>query len=79
MKLYLWDQAATVFYKFTASADTSVILLVMTLNRKRIRGTLALSSISSSHDFIDKDSNPQSTTSIVRLNSNPEFAKKVNA
>ncbi|KAF2546065.1 hypothetical protein F2Q70_00023041 [Brassica cretica] len=38
MKLYLWDQAATVFYKFTASADTSVILLVMTLNPKRIRG-----------------------------------------
>lgn len=41
--------------------------------------TLALSSISSSHVFIDKDSNPQSTTSIVRLNSNLEFAKKVNA
>ncbi|KAH0862201.1 hypothetical protein HID58_079412, partial [Brassica napus] len=38
--------------------------------------TLALSSISSSHVFIDKDSNPRSTTSIVRLNSNPEFAKK---
>ncbi|WZY87835.1 hypothetical protein YC2023_044570 [Brassica napus] len=41
--------------------------------------TLALSSISSSHVFIDKYSNPQSTTSIVRLNSNLEFAKKVNA
>lgn len=38
MKLYLWDQAATVFYKFTASADTSVILLVMTLNSEHIRG-----------------------------------------
>ncbi|WZZ85350.1 hypothetical protein YC2023_113929 [Brassica napus] len=43
--------------------------------------------MSSSRFFIYKDSNPQSTTSVnplwfaycVRLNSNPELAKKVNA
>ncbi|KAG5374713.1 hypothetical protein IGI04_039309 [Brassica rapa subsp. trilocularis] len=43
MKLYLWDQAATDFCKkFNSCANTATVLLVTTVNTKRLGDTLAL-------------------------------------
>ncbi|KAF8101846.1 hypothetical protein N665_0201s0159 [Sinapis alba] len=79
MKLYLWDEAARVFYKkFTSSEDTPTVLLVTTVNPKTLGGNMALSSMSSSRVFLDKDIQP--TIDYVNwLSSNPETAKRVNA
>ncbi|KAF8097496.1 hypothetical protein N665_0286s0007 [Sinapis alba] len=49
MKLYLWDQAAMDFCsKFNSSESTPTVVLVTTVNPKRLGGTLALTSMSSS-------------------------------
>nr|VDD35830.1 unnamed protein product [Brassica oleracea] len=59
MKLYLWDQAATVFcQKFKSYGSTPRVLLVTTMNPKRIGGTLALTSMTSSRVFMDNDVQP---------------------
>ncbi|KAL0788850.1 hypothetical protein Bca101_005096 [Brassica carinata] len=59
MKLYLWDQAATVFcQKFKSYGSTPRVLLVTTMNPKRIGGTLALTSMTSSRVFMDIDVQP---------------------
>ncbi|CAN7000408.1 unnamed protein product [Brassica rapa subsp. trilocularis] len=79
MKLYLWDQAAKDFYKkFTSSEDTPTVLLVTTVNPKTVTGNLALSSMSSSRVFIDKDIQP-TIDYFSWLSSNPEIGKQVNA
>ncbi|CAN6839902.1 unnamed protein product [Brassica oleracea] len=59
MKLYLWDQAATIFcQKFKSYGSTPRVLLVTTMNPKRIGGTLALTSMTSSRVFMDIDVQP---------------------
>ncbi|KAF2568989.1 hypothetical protein F2Q70_00025684 [Brassica cretica] len=59
MKLYLWDQAATDFCKkFNSCENTPSVLLVTTVNPKRLGGTLALTSISSTRVFMDYDVQP---------------------
>ncbi|KAG2321788.1 hypothetical protein Bca52824_015001 [Brassica carinata] len=59
MKLYLWDQAATAFcQKFKSYGSTPRVLLVTTVNPKRIGGTLALTSMTSSKVFMDIDVQP---------------------
>ncbi|CDY69335.1 BnaAnng30050D [Brassica napus] len=49
MKLYLWDQAAVDFCKkFKSSDNTPSVILVTTVYPKRLGGTLALTSMTSS-------------------------------
>ncbi|KAF3577769.1 hypothetical protein DY000_02030519 [Brassica cretica] len=61
MKLYLWDQAATDFCKkFNSCENTPTVLLVTTVNTKRLGGTLALTSMSSTRVFMDYDVQPTS-------------------
>ncbi|KAF8118636.1 hypothetical protein N665_0003s0011 [Sinapis alba] len=79
MKLYLWDQAAIDFCnKFNSSESTPTVVLVTTVNPKRLGGTLTLTSMSSSRVFIDHDV-PPTRDYLTWLSSNPEIAKKVNA
>ncbi|KAF8113318.1 hypothetical protein N665_0051s0013 [Sinapis alba] len=79
MKLYLWDQAATDFCKkLNSSQNTPTVLLVTTVNTKRLGGTLALTSMSSSRVFMDHDS-PPTRDYLIWLGTNPEIAKQVNA
>ncbi|KAF8114174.1 hypothetical protein N665_0040s0029 [Sinapis alba] len=79
MKLYLWDAAAREFYnKFTSSENTPTVLMVTTVNPKNLGGNLALSSMSSSRVFLEKDI--QTTLEYINwLSANPEIAKRVNA
>ncbi|CAF1936877.1 unnamed protein product [Brassica napus] len=59
MKLYLWDQAATDFIKkFNSCENTPTVLLVTTVKTKRLGGTLALTSMSSTWVFMDNDVQP---------------------
>nr|VDC58187.1 unnamed protein product [Brassica rapa] len=59
IKLYLWDQVATEFCrKFKSCETTPTVLLVTTVNTKRLGGTLALTSMSSSRVFMDYDVQP---------------------
>ncbi|CAN6870085.1 unnamed protein product [Brassica oleracea] len=59
MKLYFWDQAATEFCtKFKTFENTPTVILVTTVNPKRLRGTLALTSMSSTRVFMDYDVQP---------------------
>ncbi|CAF2075510.1 unnamed protein product [Brassica oleracea var. botrytis] len=79
MKLYLWDQAATDFCKkFNSCANTPTVLLVTTVNTKRLGGTLALTSMSSTRVFMDYDVQPTKDY-FTWLGSNPEIAKQVSA
>uniref|UniRef100_A0A0D3DMJ1 DUF223 domain-containing protein n=1 Tax=Brassica oleracea var. oleracea TaxID=109376 RepID=A0A0D3DMJ1_BRAOL len=56
MKLYLWDKAASDFSeKFKASGGTGRVILVTTLNPKRLGVALALSSMTPSRVFLDTD------------------------
>ncbi|CAN7025147.1 unnamed protein product [Brassica oleracea var. botrytis] len=56
IKLYLWDQVATEFYrKFKSCETTPTVLLVTTVNTKR-QG--AITSMSSSRVFMDYDVQP---------------------
>ncbi|KAF2568848.1 hypothetical protein F2Q68_00025079 [Brassica cretica] len=79
MKLYLWDQAATDFCKkFNSCENTPTVLLVTTVNTKRLGGTLALTSMSSTRVFMDYDVQPTKDY-LTWLSSNPEIANQVSA
>ncbi|CDY09930.1 BnaC08g45210D [Brassica napus] len=79
MKLYLWDHAATDFCKkFNSYENTPIVLLVTTVNTKRLRGTLALTSMSSTRLFMDYDVQPTKDY-FTWLASNPEIANQVSA
>ncbi|KAF8104799.1 hypothetical protein N665_0167s0015 [Sinapis alba] len=79
MKLYLWDQAATEFFKkFNAIENTPSVLLVTTVNPKRLGGTLCLTSMTSSRVFIDNDVQ-QTKNYMTWLVSNPQSTKEVKA
>ncbi|KAG2280159.1 hypothetical protein Bca52824_051379 [Brassica carinata] len=59
MNVYLWDEAAESFrLKFDASAATPTVLLVTTVNPKKLGGKLCLSSMSSSRVFLDEEVDP---------------------
>uniref|UniRef100_A0A0D3AQK0 Replication factor A C-terminal domain-containing protein n=1 Tax=Brassica oleracea var. oleracea TaxID=109376 RepID=A0A0D3AQK0_BRAOL len=77
MKFYLWDQTATDFCKkFNSCENTPTVLLVTTVNTKRLGGTLALSSMSSTRVFMDYDVQP-TRDYFTWLGSNPEIANQV--
>ncbi|KAG2289177.1 hypothetical protein Bca52824_048781 [Brassica carinata] len=79
MKLYLWDQAATDFCnKFNSCESTPTVLLVTTVNTKRLGGTLALTSMSSTRVFMDYDVQP-TRDYFTWLSSNPKIANQVSA
>ncbi|KAH0873233.1 hypothetical protein HID58_070595 [Brassica napus] len=59
VNIYLWDQAAENFRrKFDESVTTPIVLLVTTVNPKRLGGKLCLSSMSSSRVFLDQEVDP---------------------
>uniref|UniRef100_A0A0D3DFW7 Replication factor A C-terminal domain-containing protein n=1 Tax=Brassica oleracea var. oleracea TaxID=109376 RepID=A0A0D3DFW7_BRAOL len=79
MKLYLWDQAATEFcQKFKTFENTPTVILVTTVNPKRLGGTLALISMSSTRVFMDNDFQP-TIKYFTWLGCNPDTAKQVSA
>ncbi|XP_033145342.1 uncharacterized protein LOC103847673 [Brassica rapa] len=79
MKLYLWDHAATDFCKkFNSCKSIPTVLLVTTVNTKRLGGTLALTSMSSTRVFMDYDVQP-TRDYFSWLSSNPEIANQVRA
>ncbi|CAF2041297.1 unnamed protein product, partial [Brassica rapa] len=79
MKHYLWDQAAVDFCKkFKSSDNTPSIILVTTVYPKRLGGTFALTSMTSSRVFLDYDVQPTKEY-ISWLGRNPDIAKQVNA
>ncbi|XP_013632879.1 PREDICTED: uncharacterized protein LOC106338455 [Brassica oleracea var. oleracea] len=56
INVYLWDEAVENFrLKFEACAATPTVLLVTTVNPKRLGGKLCLSSMSSSRVFLDEE------------------------
>ncbi|KAF3499389.1 hypothetical protein F2Q69_00040174 [Brassica cretica] len=70
---------ATEFYKkFKSSETTPTVLLVTTVNTKRLGGTLALTSMSSSRVFMDYDVQP-TIDYFGWLSSNPAIAEHVDA
>ncbi|WZY94533.1 hypothetical protein YC2023_066862 [Brassica napus] len=79
MKLYLWDKAASEFCeRFKASGGTARVILVTTLNPKRLGGALALSSMAPSRVFLDTD--VQATRDYLNwMNMNLDVANRVNA
>ncbi|KAH0877812.1 hypothetical protein HID58_065206 [Brassica napus] len=79
MKLYLWDKAASEFCeRFKASGGTARVILVTTLNPKRLGGALALSSMAPSRVFLDTD--VQATRDYLNwMNTNLDVANRVNA
>ncbi|CAN6994359.1 unnamed protein product [Brassica oleracea var. botrytis] len=64
--------------KFKSYEKTPTVLLVTTVNTKTLEGTLALTSMSSSHVFIDYDVQP-TIDYFGWLGSNPDIAEQVNA
>ncbi|KAF8045909.1 hypothetical protein N665_4216s0003 [Sinapis alba] len=79
MKVYFWDQAATDFCKkFKSYANTPTVLLVTTVNTKRLGGTLALTTMPSSRVFMDYDVQP-TIDYFTWLGSNPEIVKQFSA
>ncbi|KAL0855178.1 hypothetical protein Bca101_060330 [Brassica carinata] len=78
LKLCLWDQAASEFWKkFRASGGTARVVLVTTLNPKRY-GVLSLSSMTPSRVFLDGDI--QETRDYLGwLSSNQDVANRLNA
>ncbi|CAF1929194.1 unnamed protein product [Brassica oleracea] len=79
MKLYLWDKAASDFSeRFKASGGTARVILVTTLNPKRLGGALALSSMTPSRVFLDTD--VQATRDYLTwMNMNLDVANRVDA
>ncbi|CAN6987051.1 unnamed protein product, partial [Brassica rapa subsp. trilocularis] len=78
MNVYLWDEAAESFrVKFDASASTPTVLLVTTVNPKRLGGKLCLSSMSSSRVFLDEEVDP-SKEYLAWLATNPAVTSLVN-
>ncbi|KAL0897336.1 hypothetical protein Bca101_081297 [Brassica carinata] len=81
MKLYLWDKAAVDFCKkFKAYENTPSVILVTTLNPKRLGGVrrLSLCSLSSSRVFFDLDVQP-TRDYLTWLGLNSDVANRVNA
>ncbi|KAL0875482.1 hypothetical protein Bca101_025187 [Brassica carinata] len=79
MKLYLWDKAAVDFCKkFKAYENTPSVILVTTLNPKRLGGALSLCSLSSSRVFFDLDVQP-TRDYLTWLGLNSDVANRVNA
>ncbi|KAL0796445.1 hypothetical protein Bca101_067822 [Brassica carinata] len=78
LKLCLWDQAASEFWKkFKASGGTARVILVTTLNPKRY-GVLSLSSMTPSRVFLDGDI--QETRDYLGwLSSNQDVANRLKA
>ncbi|CAN6905079.1 unnamed protein product [Brassica oleracea] len=78
MNVYLWDEAAESFrLKFDASAATPTVLLVTTVNPKRLGGKLCLSSMSSSRVFLDEEVDPTNEY-LAWLTTNPSVTSLVN-
>ncbi|KAF2602850.1 hypothetical protein F2Q70_00026296 [Brassica cretica] len=78
MNVYLWDEAAESFrLKFDASAATPTVLLVTTVNPKRLGGKLCLSSMSSSRVFLDDEVDPTKEY-LTWLTTNPSATSSVN-
>ncbi|KAL0749507.1 hypothetical protein Bca101_031510 [Brassica carinata] len=79
MKLYLWDKAASDFSeRFKASGGTARVILVTTLNPKRLGGALALSSMTPLRVFLDTD--VQATRDYLTwMNTNLDVANRVDA
>ncbi|KAF3551805.1 hypothetical protein DY000_02004239 [Brassica cretica] len=79
IKLYVWDKAATDFCeKFKALGKPPTVILVTTLNPKRVGGALSLSSLSSSRVFFDMD--VQATREYLAwYELNMDVANRVNA
>nr|VDD50391.1 unnamed protein product [Brassica oleracea] len=79
MKLYLWDKAAADFSeRFKASGGTARVILVTTLNPKRLGGALAQSSMTPSRVFFDTD--VQATRDYLTwMNTNLDVANRVDA
>ncbi|CAN7022399.1 unnamed protein product [Brassica rapa subsp. trilocularis] len=79
IKVYLWDNVATEFCrKFKSCETTPTVLLITTVNTKRLGGILALTSMSSSRVFMDYDVQP-TIDYFAWLGSYPEVVGKVNA
>ncbi|KAG5393506.1 hypothetical protein IGI04_023469 [Brassica rapa subsp. trilocularis] len=83
IKVYLWDNVATEFCrKFKSCETTPTVLLITTVNTKRLGGILALTSMSSSRVFMDYDVQPTIDYFawwVFMLGSYPEVVGKVNA
>ncbi|CAF1924321.1 uncharacterized protein LOC103874830 [Brassica rapa] len=78
INVYLWDEAAENFrVKFDACADTPTVLLVTTVNPKRLGGKLCLSSMSSSRVFFDEEVDPTKEY-LAWLATNPSVTSLVN-
>ncbi|XP_018485597.1 uncharacterized protein LOC108856321 isoform X2 [Raphanus sativus] len=78
MNVYLWDDAAEKFrLKFDACAATPTVLLVTTVNPKRLGGKLCLSSMSSSRVFLDEEVDPTKEY-LNWLTMNPSATSPVN-
>ncbi|KAH0910152.1 hypothetical protein HID58_033473 [Brassica napus] len=78
INFYLWDEAAENFrVKFDACADTPTVLLVTTVNPKRLGGKLCLSSMSSSRVFFDEEVDPTKEY-LAWLATNPSVTSLVN-
>ncbi|KAG2314997.1 hypothetical protein Bca52824_018119 [Brassica carinata] len=79
MKLCLWDKAATDFCeKFRSQGNTPSVILVTTLNPKRLGGALTLCSLSPSRVFLDLEVQP-TRDYMTWLSSNSAVANRVNA
>ncbi|XP_048619606.1 uncharacterized protein LOC106442866 isoform X2 [Brassica napus] len=79
MKLYIWDKVATAFCeKFRSLGKPPSVIMVTTVNPKRLGGALSLSSLSSSRVFFDTDVH-QTREYLAWLESNSEVANRVNA
>ncbi|KAF2540095.1 hypothetical protein F2Q68_00029166 [Brassica cretica] len=78
INVYLWDEAAENFrVKFDACADTPTVLLVTTVNPKRLGGKLCLTSMSSSRVFLDEEVDPTKEY-LTWLTTNPGATSSVN-
>ncbi|XP_048637491.1 uncharacterized protein LOC111200755 [Brassica napus] len=78
INVYLWDEAAENFrVKFDACAETPTVLLVTTVNPKRLGGKLCLSSMSSSRVFLDEEVDPTKEY-LAWLTTNPGATSSVN-
>ncbi|KAG2256408.1 hypothetical protein Bca52824_075702 [Brassica carinata] len=80
MKLYLWDQAAVDFCKkFKSSDNTPSVILVTTVYPKRLGGTLALTSMTSSRVFLDYDVQPTKEYIGWYVGKKSRYCQQVNA
>ncbi|KAH0929363.1 hypothetical protein HID58_015090 [Brassica napus] len=78
MNIYLWDEAAENFcLKFDACAATRTVLLVTTVNPKRLGGKLRLSSMSYSRVFLDEEVDSPKEY-LTWLTTNPSATSSVN-